>query len=63
MTAVERNNQTRRIVTFFAAYLQELDQNFTNNEQKRYKQSINIRDGFHFSAVYGSVNATVPVQS
>ena len=33
--AVERNNQTRRIVTFFVAHLQDLYKHFTNNEQKR----------------------------
>ena len=27
------------------------------------KQSVNIRDEFHFSEVYGSMNATGPVQS
>ena len=35
VTAVERNNQTRRIITFLPRLLQDLNQNFTNNEQKR----------------------------
>ena len=58
VTAVERNNQTRRIITFFAAYLQDLNQNSTNNEQ-----SENIRDEFNFSEVHGSMNAAGPMQS
>ena len=57
MTAVERINQTRWIITFFAAYLQDLNQNCINNEQK---QSINIRDNFHFPEVHGCVNVTGP---
>ena len=28
-----------------------------------YKQSVNIRDEFHFSEIRGSMNATGPVQS
>ena len=57
--AVERNNQARQII-----YSQDLNQNFTNNGQKRRKkQSINIRDEFHFSEIHGSMNATGPVQS
>ena len=60
MTAFERNNQTRQIITFLRAYLQDLNQNSTNNEQKH---SVNIRDEFHFSEVHGSMNATGPVQS
>ena len=65
LMAVERNNQTHLIYSFFfAAYLQDLKQNSTNNEQKRCKkQSVNIRDEFHFSEVNGSMNATGPVQS
>ena len=35
--AVERNNQL-----FFAAYLQDLNQNFTNNEQERCKNKVQI---------------------
>ena len=27
------------------------------------KESVNIRDEFHFSEVHGSMNATGPVQS
>ena len=27
------------------------------------KQSVNIKDEFHFSEVHGSMNATGPVQS
>ena len=40
VTAVERNNQTRRIKIFFATYLQELNQYFTNYEQKRCKNKV-----------------------
>ena len=40
VTAVERNNQTRRIITFLAAYLQHLKQNSTNNEQKRSESKV-----------------------
>ena len=34
-TAVERNNQTRRIKTFIRRLMQGLHQNFTNNEQPK----------------------------
>ena len=40
VTAIERNNQTRRIKIFFAAYLQELNQYFTNYEPKRCKNKV-----------------------
>ena len=36
--------------------------NFTNNEQKRYRISVNIRDEFHFSTIHWSMNAMSPVQ-
>ena len=43
-TAVEHNDQTRRLITFLCRFfLQNFHQNFTNIEQKRCKkQSINI---------------------
>ena len=40
VTAVERNNQTRRIKTFFAAYFHDLNQNVTINGQKRCKYKM-----------------------
>ena len=56
VTAVERNNQTRRIITFLCRL-------YARFKQKRYKNCVNIRDEFHFSEVNGSMNATGPVQS
>ena len=38
VTAVEHNNQTGRFILFFAAFMLDLNQNFTNNEQKRCKK-------------------------
>ena len=63
VTAVERNNQTCRVITFLRhlQYLQDLNKNFTNNEEKRFKNKVLIYEmNFIFSEVHGSMNATGP---
>ena len=64
MTTVERNNQKRRIINFLRHLFARFKTKFHNSEQERCKkQSVNIRDEFHFSEVHGSMHATGPVQS
>ena len=59
-TAVERNDQMRRLITFFAGSLQtfthkKLENNCYN--KRKYKNE------FHFSKVHRSMNAVDSVQS
>ena len=50
------------LLLFFAAYLQDLNQNSTNNEQKRCKTKCKYKTWF-FPEIHGNMNAAVPVQS
>ena len=60
VTAVERNNQTRRVKTFLRRLFARFKLKF---HKTTLKQNVNIRDEFHYSEADRSMNAMGPVQS
>ena len=65
-TAVERINQTRQFITFLRLSIYKLyikTSQMMDKKDVKKKQSVNIRDEFHFSDIHRNMNAMGIVQS